>query len=96
MLFSGYLALICRSSSTMAGWFRGSKGSPPSRVRPLTKAGERSSRILSMTSWVKGWPKLKSQASSLKQPGQRWVQPETKRLTRTPGPLAISRDLMVA
>ena len=31
-----------------------------------------------------------SHATSLKQPGQWWRQPETKTLVRTPGPLAMS------
>ena len=37
-----------------------------------------------------GVPYWKSHASALKQPLQWWVQPDTNRLTRTPGPLATS------
>ncbi len=44
-----------------------------------------------MVSWVKGAPYWKSQASRLKQSLQRRVQPDTKTLTRTPGPLAMSQ-----
>ena len=42
------------------------------------------------------WPYWKSQVSGLKQPGQRWGQPDTKRETRTPGPLATSMGRMSA
>ena len=59
-------------------------------------AGARAARILSSSAWVKGWPYWKSQASGLKQPGHWWVQPDTNRDTRTPGPLATSAHLMVA
>ncbi len=44
----------------------------------------------------KGAPYWKSQTSRLKQSLQCRVQPDTKMLTRTPGPLAMSQFLMVA
>ena len=48
----------------------------------------------SSTSGVKGSPAAKSHVDSLKHPLQRCVQPETKRETRTPSPLAMSQGLM--
>ena len=45
-----------RSSSTTGPWFWGSKGSPPSSVRPRIYAGFNMSRITRMVSSVKGFP----------------------------------------
>ena len=52
--------------------------------------------MASSTSRVKGLPEEKSQATSLKQPGQCRRHPETKRVVLTPTPFAMSQYLISA